>query len=520
MPQTDDRPNIIYILGDDHRADYLGCMGHPVVRTPNLDQLADEGVLFTHTYCTSPACTPSRACHYTGLWERTHGINFNSNSSMSPDAWKDSFPMRLKQAGYFTGWVGKNHVPVGDGGYESGYLESVFDYWYGNHGHSEFYPKETPLGKIYHNAALDTQIEVFEEGVRNFLDPQGQFVNTCSPPLARRPGDRPFCLCLTFNLPHGYGTGTMQLRSDDDDLYRGAYRNQINDMPLQESYLSYDDSVNNPKLPHHVYSNRRIAQYDYVKIPSFLKERQVRTCQVVTGMDRMIGHLRQQLEHLYLADNTIIIFSTDHGLHHGEHGLGGKCFLYEEDIHIPLIVYDPRLPVEQRGQVREELALVPDLAPTVLDLVDLSVPEIMQGSSLLPLIRGEHPPWRSDFFAEQLLDIQDYPRSECVRSEEWKYIRYFQRTKDPTFHTLDGTFGTKEDYVESLSSTINGEQPIYEELFHLTDDLHEKNNLAGDPQFAEILESMRNRILELGKQALGSDNTPRTIPAKRRYESE
>jgi len=520
MTQTGDRPNIIYILGDDHRADYLGCMGHPIVLTPNLDQLAGEGVLFTQAYCTSPACTPSRACHYTGLWERTHGVNFNSNSSMSPEAWEDSFPMRLKQEGYFLGWVGKNHVPVGDGGYESGYLESAFDYWYGNHGHSEFYPKETPRGEIYRNAALDTQIEVFEEGVHNFLDPQSAFFDTCSTSLARRPGDRPFCLCLTFNLPHGYGTGTMQLRPTDDDLYRGAYRDQINDMPLPDTYRSYGESVNAPRLPHHVYSNRRIAQYDYVKTPGFLKERQVRTCQVVSGMDRMIGRLRQMLKRLELADNTIIIFSTDHGLHHGEHGLGGKCFLYEEDLHIPLIIYDPRLPVNQRSQIREELALVPDLAPTMLDLVGLPIPDTMQGASLLPLIRDQYPPWRSDFFGEQLIDIQDYPRSECVRSQEWKYIRYFKRTEDPTFHTLDGTFGTKEDYVESLSSTLKGEQPIYEELFHLAEDPHESHNLAKESEFRNVLESMRDRILQLGEQALDDDNEPRAIPLKRRYESE
>jgi arylsulfatase A-like enzyme len=520
MSQTDNRPNIIYILGDDHRADYLGYMGHPIVHTPNLDQLADEGALFTQAYCTSPACTPSRACHYTGLWERTHGINFNSNSSMSPVAWEDSFPMRLKQEGYFLGWVGKNHVPVGDGGYESGYLESTFDYWYGNHGHSEFYPKETPRGGLYRNAASDTQIEVFEEGVLNFLDPQSAFIDTSSPPLARRPDDRPFCLCLTFNLPHGFGTGTMQLRPSDDDLYRGAYRDQINDMPLPDTYRSYDESVNTPRLPQHVYSNRRIAQYDYVKTPGFLKERQVRTCQVVTGMDRMIGRLRQMLNRLGLADNTVIIFSTDHGLHHGEHGLGGKCFLYEEDLHIPLIVYDPRRPSDERGQIRDELVLVPDLAPTVLDLADMPIPDTMQGTSLLPLIRDEKTPWRSDFFAEQLMDIQDYPRSECVRSKEWKYVRYFKRTNDENYNTLDGTHGTKEDYIESLTSTLTGEQPIYEELFHLAVDPHEETNLAGDPVYQSVLETMQERILTLGLEVSGDSDSPLTIPLKRRYESE
>lgn len=518
--QTSNKPNIIYILGDDHRADYLGCMGHPIVRTPNLDTLAQEGVLFNNAFCTSPACTPSRACHYTGQWERKHGINFNSDSSMAPEAWANSFPMRLKGAGYFLGWVGKNHVPIGKGGYQSGYMESVFDYWYGNHGHSQFYVKETTTGAIYRNAAADTQIEVFEEAILNFLDPQVAFIENASPPLPARPDDQPFCLCITFNLPHGCGTGTMQLRPTDDDLYRSAYRDQINEMPLPASYRNYNETVNDPKLPEHVYSNRRIAQYDYVKEPAFLKERQVHTCQVVTGMDRVVGHLRQELERLELADNTIIIFSTDHGLHHGEHGLGGKCFLYEEDLHIPLIVCDPRLPSSARGRTCEEFALAPDLAPTVLHIAGLEIPDTMQGRSLLPLIQGENIPWRSDFFAEQLLDIQDYPRSECLRSKEWKYIRYFKRTIDETFHILDGTYGTKENYIESLKSTLSYEQPIYEELYHLSDDPFEQTNLTDDPAYRDVLKTMRERILILGKEALGDNNSPLTIPLEERYESE
>jgi arylsulfatase A-like enzyme len=141
-------PNVIYILGDDHRAEQLGSRGHPLLQTPNLDKLSRQDVQFTNAFCTSPACTPSRTCHYTGQWERKHGINFNSGSSLSPEAWARSFPMRLKEAGYYLGWVGKNHVPAVGGkcGYDSGYFETVFDYWYGNHGHSGFYPKEQCSG--------------------------------------------------------------------------------------------------------------------------------------------------------------------------------------------------------------------------------------------------------------------------------------------------------------------------------------------------------------------------------------
>ena len=101
-------PNIIYILGDDHRVEQQGGKGDPILQTPNLDALARDGVQFTHAFCTSPACTPSRTSHYTGQWERRHGINFNSGSSLDPVVWEQSFPMQLKNEGYFLGWVGKN----------------------------------------------------------------------------------------------------------------------------------------------------------------------------------------------------------------------------------------------------------------------------------------------------------------------------------------------------------------------------------------------------------------------------
>lgn len=513
-----DKPNIIYILGDDHRAEQLGAAGHPIVETPNLDQLARDGVVFDNAFCTSPACTPSRTCHYLGQWERRHGINFNSGSSLAPEAWENSFPMRLKQEGYYLGWVGKNHVPAGGGarGYDSGYFEDVFDYWYGNHGHSGFYPKEQAKGgAIYRNARDDTQVEVFTEGVRNFLEPQRSFIEGCDHPLPRRPDDQPFCLCVTFNLPHAHGTGNMQLRPTDDELYKSKYRDRFDEIPLPATYCPFNGlNPENPRIPRDVYSGVYLSSYDYVRSPQTLRERRVREYQTITGMDRMLGELRQQLEHQGLADNTIIVFSTDHGIHHGEHGLGGKCFLYEEDIRIPLIVFDPRLNKRLRGQRRGEFAVVPDLAPTILDLCEVEVPETMQGRTLKPLLQDQPvaaSDWRREIFTEQLMDIQNYPRSESIRTENWKYIRYFQRTEDPA-QRCKMFRGTLDDYNECLTSTLTGEQPVYEELFNLANDPGETTNLAKDSSCDSVVNSLRERVLQLARQAKGDDAPPKTIP--------
>lgn len=502
------QPNIIYILSDDHRAELLGAMGHPVVQTPHLDRLASEGVLFERAFCTSPACTPSRTCHYTGQWERRHGINFNSRSVLSEDAWDLSFPVQLKKQGYFTGWIGKNHVPVvtSDG---QRYLETTFDYWYGNHGHSGFYPKEANDGDIYRNAKADTQIEIFEESIMNFLDPQEEFIESCTRPLPYRNVNQPFCLFVTYNLPHNYGTMGMQLRPTDDELYITGYRDRFNDMPLPPSYIEFTH-IKEPKIPLELYSGTFLPSYDYVKTAQTLKERLVRKCQTLTGIDRTVGRVREKLEQLGLSDNTILVYSTDHGIHHGEHGLGGKCFLYEEDLHIPLFILDPRQPAEGKGQRRRELVVVPDLAPTLLELADAPVPDSMQGTSLVPLLAGKSPEWREHFFAEQLMDIQNYPKSECIRTSDWKYIRYFPRTENPA-HAGMHFRSTIDPYYPFLRGSLEGSMlPVYEELYHLVDDPHEQNNLAGDPAYACKLSEMRSKLVEAGLEALG-DGEPQVV---------
>jgi arylsulfatase A-like enzyme len=204
------------------------------------------------------------------------------------------------------------------------------------------------------------------------------------------------------------------------------------------------------------------------------------------------------------------VFSTDHGIHHGEHGLGGKCFLYEEDIRIPLIIYDPRRQDSSIASSRDELVAVPDLAPTILDLCGLDIPSGMQGESMIPLLDDETPAWRTELFTEQLMDIQNYPRSESVRTRDWKYIRYFQRAEDPQ-QAGRKYRSTLDDYTKCLTSSLNGERPIYEELFSLQDDPGEIANLADDSAHTDTIQALRIRIAELAREAKGDDSPPRTL---------
>jgi arylsulfatase A-like enzyme len=234
----------------------------------------------------------------------------------------------------------------------------------------------------------------------------------------------------------------------------------------------------------------------------------------VTGIDRVVGAIRALLEKEGIADNTIIIFSSDHGKMHGEFGLGGKALNYEACLRVPMIVYDPRLPDTLAG--RRSMALVEsvDVAPTLLDYAGIDRRASMQGLSLRPLIEGDRTTIRDASFAENLWStVFGNPRIESVRTSEWKYIRYFEndrgRFADLPWETrYEVTPDQLKDYASWLTASIRGEQPVHEELFHLASDPGETTNLADRPAQAEILAEMRSRCQELVTMAKGDVDAP------------
>ena len=275
------RPNLVFILTDDQRYDTLGCTGNTFTRTPHLDRLAAEGVLFANAHVTSAICTPSRASYFLGQYERRHGVNFNSGTALAPEAWAGSYPVLLREAGYFTGYVGKNHVPVGAHGYDTGLIEESFDFWFAGHKHLGFYPKGRHPN--FHAAKADTQVEILEEGAATFLDAEQTFIEGAGAFLKSRPKDKPFCLSVSFNVPHGAGTESMKLLPSDPELYRTAYRDRLEELNLAPNYLARA-GIRNPKLPPDVLrTGFRQTGYDYVDTPAGMKERLIRETQTVTG---------------------------------------------------------------------------------------------------------------------------------------------------------------------------------------------------------------------------------------------
>jgi len=486
------RPNIVVVLADDMRTNYTGFEGHPIIQTPNLNKLASLGTTFSKGFATSAACTPSRTSLLTGLYERRHGVNFNSESSMTLNAFRQTYPMLLQDTGYFVGYVGKNHTPIGKNeygvlGYKSGVMEQNFNYWYGGHKHLGFYPKDYRQHAIFKNAQADSQVEIIEEGVENFLSPNQAF-QAGQTFLTSRDKNKPFALLINFNLPHDFGTRSMALRKSDLSLYKETYRDQAAKLSPPVTYIAQKD-IQESKLPRNVYNGDYISIYDYVKTEEGLRERQVRTLQAISGIDKLIGKLMSTLKEQGVADNTIIVFTSDHGLMHGEFGMGGKVFLYDSSVRVPLVIYDPRM--KNKAHQSDELVALVDIAPTLLDLTNTPVHVEMQGKSLKSLMKGEKIGWRQEIFLENMMTIQNYPRMEGVRTHKWKYVRYFDKKKD-------------QSYAAMSVASINGEQPIYEELFDLENDPHEISNLIAEPVYTDVVKELRHKNAVLVKEYRGN----------------
>jgi arylsulfatase A-like enzyme len=419
------RPNLLFIVADDQRFDTLGCAGNPIIRTPNVDRLAGEGIRFDRAFVTTPICAASRASILTGTYERTHTYTF-TKPPLAPALIDISFPVRLRRAGYRTGFVGKLGVAV-----DKGVPAEMFDFTF-----FDGLPHVQTVGGVERHMT-----EVEGDRVVDFLRGVG-------------PGE-PFCLVWCPWAPH----------ADDGDPKQYYW-------PPAVDGLYRDVPIPVPKMA---------APEYYEAQPAFLKDTMNRTrwgwrfdtatkyqemvkgyYRMISGIDLVLGRILRELSRLGLDGNTVIVYTSDNGYFLGERGYADKWLMYEPSIRVPLVVFDPRAPRERRGRVERDLVLNVDLGPTLLDLAGVPVPSQAQGRSLKALLGRGTPAGRSEIFCEELWDHPEIPRSECVRTERWKFIRY-------------------------------PGHPEYMELFDLAADPDEKRNLAGDPGHGRVLAGLRER---------------------------
>ncbi len=477
------KPNVIFIFSDDQRYNSLSMTGDPIAETPNIDQLAKEGIFFNNAYITSPICGPSRANIFTAQWERKNKIGFTSvsNNVISEKSYQDSWQSQLKQAGYSTAFIGKHHTKIGDK--KNTPLNKDTDFAYYGNGHLGFYPAKRH--KQFANLKNKTQIEGFLEATKAYLsqdETYDYFYKNADPSiknqLKKRDPNKPFSAWINLNLPHASSIGGMGSENTDPEYYKTKYDDVKHKMELP------DDYPQDISLPKEVYATSDLMKYYVTSNKGKLLNEKLKMDRANYAIDLMVGNLRAFLQEIGEADNTIIIFCSDNGLFLGEHGLGGKTILYDESVHVPMIVYSPFFNDKTKSKVVDELVVGQDIPATILEMCGVETPESYQGKSMLPLIAGENTDWREDIFLENLFTDQGYPRQEGVRSKQFKYIRSFSKEND------------RNKYVPNQSIETD-EQPIYEELFDIINDPKEQNNLVGNKDYLEILNVYRQRCKTL-----------------------
>jgi arylsulfatase A-like enzyme len=431
MASEQPRPNLLILLTDDQRPDTLGCYDRSSpIPTPNLDRLADQGVRFLNGFVTSPICVVSRASILTGRYGCNVKVH-QFNVPIPDEIFADSYPAHLKQAGYFVGALGKYGVGI------SPVVTDTFDVFEAQAGQGPQF-REYQGRKMHDSEWLTVKTEEFLNQV-----PEGQ----------------PFVLQVNYKAPHG-----SSCPAPEDDHLLDHYR-----FPLRPT----DDPESFAKLPPYVQTG--LGGWTYLN--EFNNEAgdnnpyQRDYFEKIVSVDRSVGRIRYILAERGLAENTVIIFLSDHGIHLGEKQLFGKWTPYDQSLRIPFIVYDPR-PAAQKGGVRPEMVLNIDVAPTLLDLAGIPVSETMDGRSLVPLItrhpRPGAPPWRDHFFFEHYTSPaaapRYIPRSIGWRTESEKYIQWM----DP--------------------------DPILEEFYRLDRDPLESHNLLNCPESQEQIEAARNKL--------------------------
>jgi len=433
-----ERPNIIFFLVDDQRNDILGCAGHPILKTPVIDSLAERGVRFENAFVTTSICAASRATLFTGLYERTHRFTFGTPPIQAQFV-EQSYPVRLREAGYQTGFVGKFGVGV------QGSPRRMFDY-FKPLGRNPYFKKQ-PDGSLRHVS------QIAGDHAIAFLEQQQQA--------------RPFCLSVSFNAVHAED-GDKQNHYPWPKAVDGMYDN------VQVPAPRLSDPAVFASQPEFLQKSLNRTRFFWRWDTPEKYQKNIRAYfRMISGVDHVIGRVLAALEQQGLAGNTVIIFSGDNGYYMGQRGFAGKWSHYEESLRVPLIIVDPRPSDEKRprGAVLEPMALNVDIPATMLDLAGVPVPGVYQGASLVPLTQGKEPTaWRSDFFAEHLMHHGGIPKWEGVRGSRYVYARYFEQ------------------------------QPVYEFLHDLEEDPGQLRNLAADPEYTEELTKMRKRTDTLRDQ--------------------
>jgi len=489
---AEERPNILFVFSDDHAPHAIGAYDgwlKSVNPTPNIDSLASQGIVFRNSFCTNSICGPSRAVIQTGKHSHKNGFMNNGNSF---DWNQQTFPKLLRKVGYETAMIGKWHlksVPTG------------FDYF------------DVLIGQgPYYNPPMRTTNDAGEVVVEKNTGYTTDIVTDKALAWLKndRATDKPFMLMLQHKAPHrNWQPGPAHLNTFDDveipepetlwDDYSGrtqaagrqtmTMRQHLNpkDLKLQghgtmtPEQIKVWDAAYSPKneafeKARATMSEKEILQWKYQR---YAKD----YLRCVKSVDDGVGQVLDYLDTAGLADNTIVIYSSDQGWYLGEHGWFDKRWMYEESLKTPLLVRWPRH--VKPGTINNDIVSNLDFPETFLDVAGVDIPSDMQGKSLVPILEGKTP-------------------------NDWRTAFYYQYYENPGGHNVARHYGVTNGQHKLIHFyALEGKKIDDWELFDLKEDPNELRSVFNDPEYAEVQQYMKSELKRLRKQyAVGPDDDP------------
>lgn len=435
---ADERPNILLIMSDEHDPAVTGCYGHPHVQTPNLDRLAEEGVTFDSAYCNSPMCVPSRASFLTGRY--AHQIRVWDNSGRIRGEYP-TFGSYLEAAGYDTVICGRTHLMGEDRLHGFGRrIHDDMDSWISTDQRARRTPdaRRGSASHVTESGPGTGSWQQYDETVASLAE---LFLTS----RARHPSDRPWLLACGFMFPH------FPLIAPRD-LFDRYWPDRVVMPDLAGETLA---------TQHPVIQHLRYFMHNDEDLDEEVTRRALASYYaLVTLVDMHVGRLVRAIDTSPLRDNTVIIYTSDHGEMAGAHGMWQKQCFYEPAVRVPLIVRTPDGPRSLR--IHENVSLV-DILPTLLEVASVPVPSGLPGSSLWGAVQGGEVTRRdvfSEYHAQGVLD-----GAFMLKRDEWKYIYY-----------------------------AGGHPP---QLFNVRDDPGELRDLGQDPAYSAMRMALHRALLEI-----------------------
>ncbi len=451
----DTRPNIVFVLVDDMRWDEYTEAGHNFLKTPNIDRVSKEGINFKNAFTTTPLCSPSRASFLTGQYAHTNGITDNvARNERSHQL--ETFPKRLHEAGYQTAFIGKWHMGNDDT------RRPGFDHWVAMPGQGE------AIDPVLNINGEKKTVQGYVTDI--LIDHSIEFIT--------KERSSPFLLYLSHKALH-----PNSLQRDDGstiDIDAGGF------VAADRHKGMYSSAIFNRRPNHGIAPTdkpalaRKIGDMPPLGLETATSDKAIRErAEMLMAIDEGLGKIFDALEKKGILENTVVVFTSDHGYWYGEHGLDEERRLaYEEAIRIPLLIRYPQM-ISENSKAEYPILSI-DLAPTMLQMAGITPNENLQGKSLVPIFNNTVTDWRTSFLIEYYSDTV-FPRVvtmgyKAVRNERYKYIHYLE---------LEGM----------------------DELYDLQEDPYELNNIIGHVEMAPILADMQDELNKLLVET-GADPLP------------